>query len=362
MQNSSRDTVLVVDDNSINLKVLANCLSKAGFKVLAAEDGPAALDLALKGKPDIILLDVMMPGMDGFETCTHLKENPVTRDIPVLFLSARSEIDDKVKGFNSGAADYITKPYRDAEVLARVNTHLTIARQKRELEAALLEREHFMRIAAHDLRNPLSVVMFLANAGSTDHEIPEDLRESFVGIEKGATQMKAIIDDFLALQLVQVRQDAGMPFDLARLIALVVEQQGLVARGKGTVIENQASNQPKLARGDGDRVHQILSNYLSNAIKYSPPKSLVKVTLHSEEKKWRVEVSDQGPGVSEKERDKLFVEFGRISNKPTGGEQSTGLGLAIVKKLAASMGGRVGADFPASGGSVFWLELNSAKI
>jgi two-component system sensor histidine kinase/response regulator len=360
MQNTTRETVLVVDDNSINLRVLANCLSKAGFRVLAAESGQMAIELAMNTKPDIILLDVMMPGMDGFETCERLKSFPDTQKIPVLFLTARSEMGDKLRGFEVGGSDYVTKPYREAEILARVNTHLTLARQRRELESSLVERERFMRIAAHDLRNPLAVILFQTSMGVTETDLKE-AQQGFADIEKCANQMKAIIDDFLALQVVQNRRDAGAPFDLIRLVRLVADQQKLAASTKGMVIECSTQDESCAVRGDGDHVHQILTNYLSNAIKYSPQKSTISVTVSRVENRLRVEVCDKGPGIPEKERDRLFVEFAKISTKPTGGEVSTGLGLAIVKKLAESMGGRVGAEFPQGGGSIFWFELNSVR-
>jgi two-component system sensor histidine kinase/response regulator len=358
MQNANRETILVVDDNSINLRVLANCLSKVGYRVLAAEDGETAIQTARQAKPELILLDVMMPGLDGFETCERLKADTDTQKIPVLFLTARSEMGDKLRGFEVGGADYITKPYREAEILARVNTHLTLFRQRRELEGMLVERERFMRIAAHDLRNPLAVILFSTGMGILDAPSPE-VRDGFETIEQSANQMKAIIEDFLALQVLHQNKDAGSHFDLGCLTRLVVEQQGLAASVKQTRIECQMPGETLCALGNGDRTHQILTNYLSNAIKYSPPKTLVTVEVSLTASHWRVEVRDQGPGVPEAERTNLFKEFARISNKPTGGETSTGLGLSIVRRLAESMGGRVGADFPPGGGSIFWLELQS---
>jgi len=354
MSDTANETVLIVDDNPVNLKVIANCLSKAGHKVLAADDGASAIELAQSARPDIILLDVMMPGIDGYETCALLKSKKETRDIPVLFLTARSETSDKVNGFKAGGADYITKPYQEAEVLARVKTHVTIASQKRKLEAMLAERERYMRIAAHDLRNPLSVILFTANL-----ENPEPGADNpFTSIELAASQMKSIIDDFLSLQVLSANaSQAASQLDLESLLKQVMSLQNSAALSKDIRLNLEYSPDSRSAFGNPGHVHQILTNYISNAIKYSPRETQVAIAARLNGSAWRVEVKDQGPGVPAAERDQLFVEFGRLSNRPTGGETSTKLGLAVVKRLAEAQGGAVGAEFPAGGGSIFWVDI-----
>lgn len=351
-------TLLVVDDTPANLQVLAECLSGAGHQVLAAEDGPSAIDLAIRAAPDLILLDVMMPGIDGYETCRRLKTFPETRDIPVLFMTARSDVEAKVRGFQAGAVDYITKPYQEEEVLARVTTHLTLARQKRDLERMLEERSRFMKIAAHDLRNPLTAIVAWAEFGEMsagDPEVPDMFRK--IGL--AALQMNEIINDFLALQIlkIQAASAAKTEWDLRALLAQVIDQLAPAAERKSTTLTLQAPEGPAPARGHWAHMHQILTNYLSNGVKYSPPGSRVTARLCRKPNAWRVEVADQGPGIPPEERHKIFTEFPRISTRPTGGETSTGLGLAIVKNLAESQGGAVGVEFPAQGGSVFWVDI-----
>lgn len=353
MNATPKQTVLIVDDNPANLKVIANFLTQAGYKILAADDGAAAIELVENSKPNIILLDVMMPGIDGYETCERLKANPSTRDIPVLFLTARSETADKVHGFYVGGADYITKPYQEEEVLARVRAHLTIARQKRELEAMLQEREKFMKIAAHDLRNPLSVIIILAGCGAAAGPLEDGLEK----IGCAAQQMKGIIDDYLSLRILQEKIEGPQWFNVKRVVSQVIDQQSFAAKAKGITLEFSPSPDSTYACGSSDRAHQVITNYLSNAIKYSPLNTKVVISTKPDADNWRIEVQDQGPGVAVGERDKLFVEFARISNKPTAGENSTRLGLAVVKQLAEAMGGRAGATFPDCGGSVFWFEV-----
>ena len=352
MSENTKETVLVVDDNAINLKVIANFLSRANYKVLVADDGYGAIELAQTAKPDIILLDVTMPGIDGYETCARLKNNAQTRKIPVLFLSARSETQDKVRGFQAGGADYITKPYQEPDVLARVTTQLTLSRQKAELEQMIAHRERFMKIAAHDLRNPLAVIIFLAGTESAPGNV-------FDKIERAGNQMKSIIDDFLSLQIVQ-KNDAQATFDLGETTCHVLEQQQPSAQNKGITITLEPFPSNLAARGSSNHAHQILTNYTSNAVKYSPLHTRVTMRILDQDTAWRVEVQDQGPGVPLSERSNLFVEFARISTRPTAGESSTRLGLSVVRKLAETLGGKSGASFPESGGSIFWFEIPKA--
>src|SRR5688572_12162289 len=153
------ETILIVDDTPANLGVLVETLGAAGYKLMVAEDGEEALAQTFQTQPDLILLDVMMPGIDGFETCLRLKARDATRDVPVLFMTALNETADKVKAFAAGGVDYITKPIEHEEALARVRTHLTLRQLRRELEEQLALKERFMRMASHDLRNPIYLIM-----------------------------------------------------------------------------------------------------------------------------------------------------------------------------------------------------------
>src|SRR3954470_16422343 len=156
------ETILIVDDTPANLGVLVETLGDAGYQLMVAEDGEEALAQTAQTQPDLILLDVMMPGIDGFETCRRLKARPATRDVPVLFMTALNETADKVKAFAAGGVDYITKPIEHDEAMARVRTHLTLRRLRREVEQQLALKEKFMRFAGHDLRSPLCLILMAA--------------------------------------------------------------------------------------------------------------------------------------------------------------------------------------------------------
>lgn len=358
--SSGTHTVLIVDDTPANLSVLLECLGRNGYRVLVAEDGEDALEQVAHAPPDLVLLDVMMPGIDGFETCRRLRANPATRDIPVIFMTALTDTREKLAGFEAGGVDYITKPVQHEEALARVATHLQLQRLRRELADQLAWKDRFMRIAAHDLRNPLCLILM---AGETAQRASGDaaaLARALGNIRESARHMRGIIDTFLQLH----SGDRTARLDLPALAAAVVKQHLTAAELKDQSLEFTAPDQLPPIRGDSTQVFQIATNLVSNAIKFTPRGGSIRVSVTPSESamQLRLSVADSGPGVPEAERPKLFTEYSRLSTRPTGGEESHGLGLAIVRQLAADNGGRTGADFPAEGGSVFWCELPIAGM
>jgi two-component system sensor histidine kinase/response regulator len=352
-----QETILIVDDTPANLSVLVDTLSEAGYHLMVAEDGEDALAQTTHTKPDLILLDVMMPGLDGFETCGRLKAAAGTRDIPVIFMTALNETAEKVRAFNAGAVDYITKPIQHEEALARISTHLTIRRLRARLEQQLALTERFMRISSHDLRNPLCLILMSGELARRKGATPE-VTEYLESIHASAGQMRRIIDTFLNVRKTTSdgRQQVGR-VDLNLMAAAVVAQNGPAAERKQVSVALELAESLPLAKADAGYAYQALTNYLSNAIKFLPVGGRVTVRSSATDFRVRLEVHDNGPGVPPAERDALFTEFARLSNRPTGGEESTGIGLSIVKQLIESEQGAVGAEFPTSGGSVFWFEL-----
>ena len=345
------DTILIVDDTPANLSVLAECLSTAGYSLMVAEDGEEALSQTKLSRPSLILLDVMMPGIDGFETCRRFKTSAETRDIPVIFMTALADTSEKVRAFNAGAVDYITKPIQHAEALARINTHLTLCQLRRELEKELALKQKFMRIAAHDLRNPLCLLL-MASAQARRKGAPPAIAEQLENIDFSARQMQSIIDTFLNVQ----KPGTGR-VNLNVLAQAVVAQNEPAAQNKNISLTLQATEPLPVVSTEAGHAYQALTNYVSNAVKFLSTDQHIIVRTHPAGKSVRVEVQDDGPGVPLSERTSLFTEYAKLSARPTGGEESTGLGLSIVKQLIESQGGKVGAEFPAAGGSIFWFEL-----
>jgi two-component system sensor histidine kinase/response regulator len=354
------ETILIVDDTPANLGVLVETLGAAGYQLMVAEDGEEALAQTEQTQPDLILLDVMMPGIDGFETCRRLKDRDSTRDVPVLFMTALNEIADKVKAFGAGGVDYITKPIEHEEALARVRTHLTLRKLRRALEEQLALKERFMRIAGHDLRNPLCLILMAADLARRQPGAPPGVGKYLENIGDSATQMRRIIDTFLEIRTGGTASGLGGRVDLGLLGDAVVRQHTHAAERKRISVATEFPGAVPLARGDAGLAYQACTNFLSNALKFTAPGGSVTVRTSGANGRVRVSVQDNGPGVPANERPLLFQENVRLSPKPTAGEETHGIGLAIVKHLVESQGGTVGAEFPSEGGSVFWFELSAA--
>ena len=350
------ETILIVDDTPANLGVLVETLGVAGYQLMVAEDGEEALAQTLQTQPDLILLDVMMPGIDGFETCRRLKERAETKDIPVLFMTALNETTDKVKAFAAGAVDYIAKPIEHEEALARVGTHLAIRRLQRELQEQIALKQRFMKIAGHDLRNPLFLIMLATELARRQTGIPPKVIRFLESIEESAAHIRRIIDTFLEIRTPLANQDTG-GVDLGLLGTAVVRQHEHAAERKNIRLTLDNVEDLPLVRCEAALSYQAFSNFISNALKFTPVGGQVTVRTRLLDKIVRVEVEDSGPGVPVNERERLFRKPGRLSPRPTAGEESTGHGLTIVKQLVESQQGRVGATFPSEGGSVFWFEL-----
>lgn len=353
------ETLLIVDDTPANLGVLVETLGAAGYRLMVAEDGEEALAQTAQTAPDLILLDVMMPGIDGFETCRRLKAQPATADVPVLFMTALGETADKVRAFSAGGVDYLTKPIEHEEALARVRTHLALRRVRRELAAELALKENFMRIASHDLRNPVCLILIAAEIARRQRELPPVVREQIDSIGESAAQIRRIIDTFLGLRLAPAGVSTDR-VDLQLLADAVVRQHEPAAQQKQITLTHEAADARPLVRCDAGLTYQAIANLVSNALKFTPPGGRVSVSAGAKNGAVRLMIRDSGPGVPAAERGRLFLERGRLSPQPTAGEESHGYGLTLVKQLIEAQGGTVGADFPAEGGSVFWCELPAA--
>ncbi len=355
------ETILIVDDTPANLSVLAECLTEAGYALLVAEDGEDALALTARTIPDLILLDVMMPGLDGFSTCRRLKERPSTAAVPVIFMTALTDTAEKLKAFAAGAVDYITKPIQHEEALARINTHLTLRRLQRQLEEQLALKERFMRIAGHDLRNPLCLILMSGELAKRKAAGSPELAEYLDSIHGSARHMRSIIDTFLNLR----RADAGGGSgrcDLNLLVTAAAAQHEPAAEHKKIALAVELTEPLPPARCDTGHAYQALANYVSNALKFTPPGGRIVLRSRLAGLRLRLEVEDNGPGVPPAERDRLFTEYARLTPRPTGGEESHGVGLSIVKQLVESSGGAVGAEFPRPGGAIFFLELPTGGV
>lgn len=338
--------ILLIDDVLQNLQVLSESLRQEGFRITGASSGPGAFKLLERVTPDLILCDIMMPEMDGYEVTRKLKANPQTRDIPVIFLTAKSESKDIIKGFEAGGVDYITKPFNTAELQARVRTHLelkqardTIYQHSQQLETLNHEKDNILNIAAHDLKNPLNSIMLMAEMTQIKqgHLSPEKSLEYATAIYQDANRMLLIISNLLDVNKIEngVIHPQWQPWKIQELLHRLENEHRQRAQAKEIQLHFVMPEETLNLQTDPLLLFQILDNLLSNALKFSEPGQEVWVRATQDKNKQIVlEVEDRGPGFSPEDQQKMYQKFARLSAQPTAGENSTGLGLAIVKRLS----------------------------
>jgi two-component system sensor histidine kinase/response regulator len=355
-------TILVVDDQQHNIQVVGATLAALGFEVMAATSGEQALTRVENRIPDLILLDVCMPGMDGVELCEKLKANPETADIPIIFLSAADETNIVVRALEAGGVDYVTKPFNKAELLARVRTHLALKQTRDDLADLLNRQEEFISTIAHDLKNPLGGVKFSAQMLTETAEktgLPERSVRLAHAIQDGTERALGIIDHLLT-----EADTAQSEIELSpALINLSDCIESAVSRFLGWSSKKSISlnwQKPEVdihAQACPHALARVLDNMVSNSIKFSPEGKEVSISLETGAGNCSITIADQGPGFTKEDRKSIFERFTRLSARPTGGEPSTGLGLSISKRLVERMNGKLTLDSDPGEGARFVLKL-----
>ena len=285
---SQKKVILVVDDIEQNVTVISQILRSNGYQVLAAFSGEQALKMLEKRTPDLILLDVMLPDINGFEVCKRIKQNKSISDIPIIFLSALSEAETKVEGLEVGGVDYITKPFQESEVLARVKVHLRIRHleieRKEHIEKLILQNEakdRLMQIVSHDLRSPLSGIHSLSEILFKGEEAKDVtlVREFSELISSTAANLMHLVNDLLDLAKVESGKLQIMPmeFDIALTIRSCVRLQKNVALNKGVTFVEIYSSPVINIEADEPKLVQVINNLLSNAIKFTPKGGTITV-------------------------------------------------------------------------------------
>ncbi len=360
-------TILIVDDNPTNLQVLLSSLQEIGFETLIAQSGEGALRQVKYAQPDLILLDVMMPGIDGFETCRRLKENNTTREIPVIFMTALSDTVDKIKGFEVGGVDYITKPFQHEEVLARVNTHLTILKlqqqiqkkneQLRELNAS---KDKFFSIIAHDLKTPFSALLGFTRtvADSVVNFSLDEMTEIFIDLQKSAENLYALLENLLSWSRIQrgVMEHQPDHIDVHELVVQNVTLFTPNAKQKQITLLNSVRKET-FAYADKNMIDSVIRNLLSNALKFTDANGSVEVSATQEDQFIKVSIADTGVGICEEDISKLFRIDVKYKNPGTAGEEGTGLGLNLCKDLIEKNGGKIWVESDAGKGTTFRFTL-----
>jgi signal transduction histidine kinase len=354
-------SILIVDDTVENLRLLAGMLATRGFDVRPVTSGQDALETIAHAPPDLVLLDVTMPGMDGFEVCARLKAHPEWQEIPVIFLTALTEVTDKVKGFSVGGVDYITKPFQLEEVQARVDSQLALRAAKKELAESLkrlqeLERlrDDLVHMVVHDMRSPLSSLIM--NLGLLKMQVSGELVETVDDVVLAAKSLNRMANTLLDLSRLE---EGKMPLNKSPcdLVSLARQaKDALAAMDPARAIEVETEN-PVPVSCDADLVRRVLENLISNGIKHTPTGGRLRISVRRNGHSVHVAVQDEGKGVPVEARQRIFEKFGAVTARKDQSYHSVGLGLAFCKLAIEAHGGAIGVDAAVPRGSVFWFEL-----
>ncbi len=355
---AKKPLILLVDSNLSKLRKIGNYLKSKNFDVAVVQEGKTALESAINIKPDLILLDLILSDMDGYEVCEILTSNANTKDIPIIFFSKESATENIIQGLQLGAVDFIHIEDGEAELLARINTHLKLKKYTEELEESnkqlkvLIEelnklneeKDEFLGIAAHDLKNPINNIALIAKILSSDDNLKiEDIKGFANDILISAERMLELIKNLLDINKIERGELVLKPisFDIIDTIKFIVSCYYEKAKDKNVQIQTELTNKSINILADPNAVAQILDNLLSNAIKYSPFDGQIIVKLTNHKDKVIISIKDEGPGFTDEDKSNLFKKFARLSAQPTAGENSTGLGLSIVKKLVDAINANI---------------------
>jgi two-component system, sensor histidine kinase and response regulator len=390
-------TILMVDDNQDNLDVLSILLLSHGYKIHAARQGETALKLLQETKVDLILLDICMPGMDGYEVCQRLKNSSDTKDIPVIFISAFDAYSDKIKGFEAGGVDYICKPFNCEEVLSRIATHvkfyhlqqqqrlyaqeleiqvnLKTAELRRSnealraanigLEKALQVKNDFLMLMNHELRTPLNGVLGMAQLLKTG--LPPEKLEYLKILEDSGWHLLKLIDNLLrvskeSLNMESIENKSNM-LDIKAVCGESISMIAALALEKNihTHLDIKDVSIVETAL-DSARLHQILANLLDNAVKFTPAGGNIGLSVYHNETTLLIDVWDTGSGIPENERENIFNAFVQREPVHTRCYQGLGLGLTLARNLVRLHGGYIDVFSHSSGGSIFRVNINAKSI
>ena len=357
--------LLVVDDQEVNLRIVGSSLRKLGFEVFTASDGDQALALLGQNAFDLVLLDVLMPGRDGFEICAAIRANATWADIPIIFLSAAGDKTLIVRALEVGGVDYVTKPFNPAELVSRVRTHVALKVARDQLKQLAEDKDELLGILAHDLKNHLGGIKLNAHVLHANLEKHHDahLTSLAANIHAGTDQMFAFVVEFLANSAAdRALKLNAEPIWMDELSAAATQHYVEAARRKKiSLIHSGKVTDPTGV--DRNAVNQILHNLISNAVKFSPAGTTVHVSVETDPTGSAIcRVQDQGPGFSAEDKKRMFGRYQRLSAQPTAEEPSTGLGLSIVKKLVDRLGAQMTCASRAAGGTTFTLRFPAFEL
>ncbi len=361
--NRSEYKILIVDDVVSNVLLLKILLTNEKFQVCTANNGTTCIEQAKKEHPDLILLDVMMPDISGFDTAVILKKDEETKEIPIIFLTALNTPADLVHGFKVGASDFLTKPFNKEELVMRVMQQISLVAAKRiiekqnaELRATLTNRDKMYSVIAHDLRSPMASIRMVLNlvvASASPELVGPELYTLLDQANRESEEVHDLLDNLLKWTKSQtgrlnvVLQD----LDLNDIIPGVVEIFEMIAQTKNIKLNLQKTEAPLVVSADNDMLKTVVRNFMSNAIKFSPENSSIEVVMTTDGDFAKVSVHDHGVGISSDRIDSIFHKG--ETTYGTGGEEGSGLGLQLCQDFARKNGGDCTVESVEGEGSTF---------
>ncbi|MDD5231240.1 MAG: hybrid sensor histidine kinase/response regulator [Candidatus Marinimicrobia bacterium] len=335
MENK-KHTILIVDDVATNLDLLKGLLV-GNYNVKVANNGPLTLKIVQKSAPDLILLDIMMPGMDGYQVCEELKRDPETRDIPVIFLTARTESEDIVKGFEAGGVDYLTKPFNPHELLARVNTQILIKEQKDLILKQNREQKELLHILSHDLANHFSVINFALSLIKSDAH-----KTDYLGKIKSATTHG--IDIINLVREMRNLQEKSIPLERVNLYESIQESVILLGdrfESKNVELVINIEESLQVMAEKRSLINSVINNILTNALKFSYEGGQVEVVANEHDDDIVMIFEDHGIGMPANLLSQIFDISKSTSRPGTNGETGTGFGMPLIKSFVDFYGGKI---------------------
>lgn len=366
--NPAEFKLLVVDDVQTDVLLLKALLGKEGYGILVANNGQEALEVIRNENPDLILLDVMMPGMDGFEVAERLKSEEFRCEIPIIFLTALDDTQSIVNGFKLGVGDFISKPFRKEELMVRIKHQLSLVAARRiieekneELRKTIAGRDKMYSVIAHDLRSPMASMKMLLNTIMMSVEkdkIDPDIFDMLEMSNKTSEEVFSLLDNLLKWTKSQLGKLTVIPqkLDISGLADGVVEVMNSVAEVKHIKLI-RTDHESFFVYVDIEMIKSILRNLISNAVKFSNPDSEIKVGIKAEDGKVIVSVTDSGKGIKKEDQHKLLKDSTHFTTYGTNSEEGSGLGLLLCRDFARKNGGELWFESEENLGSVFSFSL-----
>ncbi|RZA22379.1 MAG: hybrid sensor histidine kinase/response regulator [Lysobacteraceae bacterium] len=362
----SAGRVLVVDDQAANVRVVSILLGRNGYEVVPASNGAEALAAAQAQTPDLILLDMMMPGMDGFELLAALRTLPALKGVPAVFLTAAHDRDLLLRAFDAGAVDYVTKPFMPEELLARVGAHIGLKLTRDRLERVARERQELVTLVAHDLKNPLTSVLFasemLREPDCKPERVPRYLQIIHESTQDAVEYIRRYLDiQANALDAANRRIPPAQAACLRETVEWLLQRYELQFEGHGMRLAPQVPDHSGRVAIESMVLRQVAENLVSNAMKYAQVGGELELVVRAAAPGyWQLVAQDRGPGIPPNKQRELFKPFQRLSEHALSNSLSSGLGLSLARQIVADAGGQLWYEDRDGGGARFIIELPQA--